>query len=118
MNVSRWFRTSKRCMWDLTMWHREAQRVYRDFEKDRTNSLWAEIDLPDAAFELLRELPARQSHGPILLSLKIVPYLVVSKRGSTPDTLHVAAALELGAEQVLDLRRAAGKAGYGTSLEL
>src|SRR5579863_1522983 len=34
--------------------------------------------------ELLRELPARQSHGPILLSLKIVPYLVVSKLGSTP----------------------------------
>src|SRR5579864_2082385 len=34
--------------------------------------------------ELLRELPARQSHGPILLSLKIVPYLVVSTLGSTP----------------------------------
>ena len=97
---------------------REAQRVYRDFEKDRTNSLWAEIDLPDAAFELLRELPARQSHGPILLSLKIVPYLVVSKRGSTPDTLHVAAALELGAEHFWTFDERQAKLAKAGGLEL
>lgn len=62
---------------------REAQRVYRDFESDRANSVWAEVELPDAAFELCIELARRH----------------VARLGArTLDTLHVAAALELGAE--------------------
>ncbi len=62
---------------------REAQRVYRDFESDRSNSVWAEVELPDAAFELCIELARRH----------------VARLGArTLDTLHVAAALELGAE--------------------
>jgi predicted nucleic acid-binding protein len=63
---------------------REAQRVYRDFENDRTNSVWAEIDLPEAPFELCIELARRH----------------VARLGArTLDTLHVAGALELGAER-------------------
>lgn len=62
---------------------REAQRVYRDFESDRANRLWTELDLPETAFELCIELARRH----------------VSRLGArTLDTLHVAAAVELGAE--------------------
>ncbi len=62
---------------------REAQRVYRDFENDRANSVWAEVGLPDAAFEVCTELARRHVAG-------------LGTR--TLDSLHVASALELGAE--------------------
>ena len=82
---------------------REAQRVYRDFEKDRTNSLWAEIDLPDAAFELCIELVRRH----------------VSRLGArTLDTLHVAAALELGAEHFWTFDERQAKLAKAGGLEL
>lgn len=82
---------------------REAQRVYRDFEKDRTNSVWAEIDLPDAAFELCIELARRH----------------VSRLGArTLDTLHVAAALELGADHFWTFDERQAKLAKAGGLEL
>jgi len=63
---------------------REAQRVHRDFESDRTNRLWAEVSVPEAAFELCEELARRH----------------VARLGTrTLDSLHVASALELSAER-------------------
>ena len=63
---------------------REAQRVYRDFESDRTNRLWAEVSVPEAAFELCEELARRH----------------VARLGTrTLHSLHVASALELSAER-------------------
>jgi len=63
---------------------REAQRVYKDFESDRTNRLWTEVSVPEAAFERCEELARRH----------------VARLGArTLDSLHVASALELNAER-------------------
>ena len=63
---------------------REAQRVYKDFENDRTNGVWDEVSLPDATFEVCLQLARRH----------------VARLGTrTLDSLHVASALELGAER-------------------
>jgi predicted nucleic acid-binding protein len=63
---------------------REAQQVYRGFEKDRESGLWVKTALPERAFETCIELARR--HG--------------GRLGvRTLDTLHVASALELGANR-------------------
>jgi hypothetical protein len=59
---------------------REAQRVYRDFQHDRARGVWAEVKLPDMAFETCAELARK--HG-ARLGVR------------TLDSLHVASALEL-----------------------
>jgi predicted nucleic acid-binding protein len=61
-----------------------AQQAYDEMEKDRAVSLWVATQIPENAFELCAELARR--HGP-KLGMK------------TLDTLHVACALELKAEQ-------------------
>ncbi len=61
---------------------REAHKVFRDFESDRTNRVWVEAALPEAAFELCVELARKH----------------VARLGvRTLDSLHVASALELKA---------------------
>jgi predicted nucleic acid-binding protein len=61
----------------------EARRVKAELEHDRRNGLWLELDLPESAWETCADLANR--HG--------------SKLGCrTLDSLHVAAAIELGAE--------------------
>jgi len=85
------------------MSHREAQRVYRDFEHDRAHSLWAEVDLPDNTFESCIDLAHRY----------------VARLGArTLDSVHVAAALELGAQQfwTFDERQAKLAAAVGLTL--
>ena len=63
---------------------REAQRVFRVFEQDRKAGLWAEVSLPEPAFETCVDLARR--HG--------------ARLGfRTLDSLHVASALELKAQQ-------------------
>ncbi len=62
----------------------EAQQTYRDLERDRAAGLWTEIEMPENVFDLGADLARR--HGP--------------KLGvRTLDSLHVAAALQLKAEQ-------------------
>jgi predicted nucleic acid-binding protein len=62
---------------------REAQSVYREFERDREAGVWMEIGLPEPAFEACIELAKNR----------------VARLGvRTLDTLHVAIALELKAE--------------------
>jgi predicted nucleic acid-binding protein len=62
----------------------EAQRVYRDLERDRTSGLWLEIDLPEVALEICVDLAHRHAAR---LGVR------------TLDTLHVASALQLKAER-------------------
>jgi predicted nucleic acid-binding protein len=82
---------------------REAQRVYRDFENDRRNSVWAEVDLPDAAFELCIELARRHA----------------ARLGArTLDSLHVAAGLELGAEHFWTFDERQAKLAEAVGLKL
>ena len=80
----------------------EAKRVFGHYEEDRSGGLWREADTP-----------ARQYERAIELAHKYVAKLGVR----TLDTLHVAAALELGAsvfwsfdERPLGLARAVGLA--------
>lgn len=61
-----------------------AHRVYADFERDNSNGMWIETQLPDQVFE--RTTTLARAH--------------VAHTGTrTLDTLHVAAALELNAER-------------------
>ena len=62
----------------------QAQEVLTNFQFDRESRLWMDVNLPERAFE--RCLQLVQQHG------NRVPM-------ATLDTLHVASALELGAER-------------------
>ena len=62
----------------------EAQQIYLQLETDRSAGRWLEVALPEHAFELCADLARR--HGPRL-------------GVRTLDSLHVASALELKAEQ-------------------
>jgi predicted nucleic acid-binding protein len=62
----------------------EAQAVYVQFQRDRESRFWIEVNLPEIAFERCIQLAQKY----------------VARLGSgTLDTLHVASALELGAER-------------------
>lgn len=63
-----------------------AEKVFHDLQQDRLSGLWVEIALPDSAFELCADLAHR--YGPTLGT-------------RTLDTLHVACAMEFGADQFL-----------------
>jgi predicted nucleic acid-binding protein len=78
----------------------DAVRFYADFEADRQKGLWLEVGMPDSVFETAIELARKH---------------VVRLGCRTLDTLHVASALELGADEFwsfdsrqLKLARAAG----------
>jgi len=62
----------------------EAQTIRRNFEHDRHSGFWIEVDFPEMAFERCVQLTQKYA-GRITLG--------------TLDTLHVASALELGAER-------------------
>ncbi len=62
----------------------EAQQTYRHLEKDRAAALWAEVEMPENVFDICADLARR--HGPRL-------------GVRTLDSLHVACALQLKAEQ-------------------
>jgi predicted nucleic acid-binding protein len=62
----------------------DASRFYIAFEADREANVWAEMSIPDAAYETAMELARK--HGPQ------IPM-------RTLDTLHVACALALGARE-------------------
>jgi predicted nucleic acid-binding protein len=62
----------------------EEQQTHRYLQKDREAGLWVEVDLPEKVFETCADLARR--HGPRL-------------GVRTLDSLHVACALRLKAEQ-------------------
>jgi predicted nucleic acid-binding protein len=79
---------------------RAAVQFYADFEADRQKGLWLEVAMRDATFETAIDLAKKHVAG---LGYR------------TLDTLHVASALELGADEFwsfdsrqLKLARAAG----------
>jgi len=83
---------------------REAGMAHAELELDRENGLWPEIDLPESVWQTCTQLARK--HGP--------------KLGTrTLDSLHVAAALELGAKSfwTFDERQAklAVAGGFPTS---
>jgi predicted nucleic acid-binding protein len=82
----------------------EASRANEGFEEDRRAGFWLQVPLPEAAFDLAVELARRH----------------VTRLGCrTLDTLHVASALELGAEKFLTFdhrqERLAKAVGISTS---
>ena len=62
----------------------EMQRLIRQLDKDRASGLWLEVSMPESLFDVCADLARR--HGP-RLGLR------------TLDSLHVACALQLNAEQ-------------------
>jgi predicted nucleic acid-binding protein len=84
LHRAEWVHAIEQHIFQRQMSPREAQRVHAAFERDRMAGLWAEVALPDAAFDLCAQLARRH----------------VARLGTrTLDTLHVACALELQAKQ-------------------
>ena len=62
----------------------EAQKVLREFQRDREARFWMEVNLSDTVFDRCVQLTQQYASRVALRTL---------------DTLHVASALELGAER-------------------
>ena len=82
---------------------REAQSVYREFERDLENGVWIEVELPERVFDSC-----------IVLARNRVPRLGVR----TLDTLHVASALELKADYFWTFDRRQAKLAEAEGLEV
>lgn len=84
LHVAEWTLAVEQRVFRKDMSRREAERVYEAFERGRTAAIWTEVALPESALSRCVELAHRH----------------VSHLGNrTLDTLHVACALELNAEQ-------------------
>jgi len=81
----------------------DARQAHRHLERDRTANVWAEIEMPDNAFDLCAELAHR--HGPTL-------------GVRTLDSLHVACALELKAERFWTFDEGLSKLAKGVGLKM
>jgi len=80
----------------------EAERTHRALEKDRAAGLWLEAAMPEQAFDLCADIARR--YGP--------------KLGvRTLDSLHVACALELKAEQFWTFDERQGKLAKAEGLK-
>ena len=62
----------------------QAREFYKAFDRDRNTGLWLEVNMPDSAFETCIDLADEHT---------------VRLGTRTLDTLHVASALELGADE-------------------
>jgi predicted nucleic acid-binding protein len=81
---------------------REAQSVYREFERDREAGVWVEVSLPERAFEVCTFLGRNR----------------VARLGvRTLDTLHVALALELKADHFWTFDRRQAKLAEAEGLK-
>jgi predicted nucleic acid-binding protein len=81
---------------------KEAQSVYREFERDREAGVWIEIGFPERAYEVC-----------IVLARNRVARLGVR----TLDTLHVAVALELKADHFWTFDRRQAKLAEAEGLK-
>ncbi len=79
-----------------------AEQVYRNFERDRSARLWTEIAIPHSAFDVCADL-----------ARKLGPRLGTG----TLDSLHVACALELKAEQFWTFDEHQGKLAKAAGLK-
>jgi predicted nucleic acid-binding protein len=81
----------------------ESVRINRQLESDRSAQVWVEVELPENVFELCADLARR--YGP--------------KLGvRTLDSLHVACALELKAEQFWTFDERQGKLAKAEGLKI
>jgi len=79
-----------------------AQEAYRHLEKDRATGLWLGADMPEGVFDICADLARR--HGPRL-------------GVRTLDTLHVACALQLKAQQFWTFDQRQAKLAKATGLK-
>ena len=84
LQKAEWVHAIERHVFQKHLARREAQQIFLDFERDRAVGVWAEVALPDSAYDVCEELARRHA----------------ARSGNrTLDTLHVASALELKAER-------------------
>ena len=84
LHRAEWAHAVARRLFQRDISGREAQTIYDNFERDREARFWVEVSLPEMAFERCIQL-AKQHAARVGMA--------------TFDTLHVASALELGAER-------------------
>jgi predicted nucleic acid-binding protein len=84
VHVAEWAHAVEQHVFRKAISRSEADRLVQRFQEHRTQNLWREAPLPDRAFEVCAQLAQRH---PARLGVR------------TLDTLHVASALELKAEQ-------------------
>jgi len=84
VHVAEWAHAVEQHVFRKAISRSEADRLVQRFQEHRTQNLWREAPLPDRAFEVCAQLAQRHAAR---LGVR------------TLDTLHVASALELKAEQ-------------------
>ncbi len=84
LHRAEWIHAIERHVFQKQLARGEAQQIYLDFERDRAMGVWAEVALPESAYDVCGELARR--HAARLGNRML-------------DTLHVASALELKAER-------------------
>jgi len=84
LHVAEWVHAIEQHLFRKAISRSEADRLLQRFQEHRAQNLWREAPLPDRAFEVCAELAHRHAAR---LGVR------------TLDTLHVASALELKAEQ-------------------
>ena len=84
LHSAEWIHAIERHVFQRYLSRDDTRQVYSQFGADRAAGIWIEVALPDGAFELCVELARRYA----------------ARLGNrTLDTLHVASALDLGAER-------------------
>ncbi len=84
LHVAEWAHAVEQHVFRKAISRSEADRLAQRFQEHRTQNLWREAPLPDRVFEVCADLAQRHAAR---LGVR------------TLDTLHVASALELKAEQ-------------------
>jgi len=84
LHVAEWMHAVEQHVFRKASSRREADRFIQLFQNDRSQGLWREVAIPERAFEVCAQLAHQYAAR---LGVR------------TLDTLHVASALELEAEQ-------------------
>lgn len=104
LHVAEWTHAVEQHVFRKLMTRGEADFVHQQFQRHRGEGAWVEVALPDSAYDVCAQLARRHD----------------AKLGvRTLDTLHVASALELKAEEFWTFddrqRRLAHRAGLRTA---
>ena len=84
LHLAEWAHAIEQHVFRGVMHVSEAERLAREFDADRASNFWLEAEIPENAFERCRSLARRHGHEFGMRTL---------------DSLHVACALELKADQ-------------------